>query len=107
VLIGGVGGLLSLPPGQLRDLEAAGITTIATAAATGMLIATDAAALLVADGGNEIATAKDASLVLDDGQAPTTSTLVSLWQSNLIGIRVERFLKISARPTASAWAATA
>jgi len=106
VLIGGVDALLGLPPGTANDLQALGVTTIATPAATGTLIAVDAAGVLVADGGIELATAQHADIVLDDGQAPPSSTVTNLWQMNLIALRAERFLRIAVRSGASAWAAT-
>jgi hypothetical protein len=106
VLLGGLDTLLALPPGHVSDFEAMGIATIATPAASGKLIAVDATGVLIGDGGLELATARDANLVMDDGAAPPSSTVVSLWQQNLTALRAERFLRVAVRAGASAWTTT-
>jgi hypothetical protein len=103
-LIGSLDTLLGLAPGTMRDLEAMNVAIVPTSAAAGTLIAVDGAGLLIADGGIELATAQHASITMDDGQAPPSTTLVNLWQQNLTAVRAERFLRIAVRSNASAWA---
>jgi hypothetical protein len=57
-------------------------------------IVVDAPALYVADGGLDLDIETDALLeMVDNPAAPTpTTVMVSLWQNNLVGIRVERFI---------------
>lgn len=55
----------------------------------------DAADVLLADeGATEISFAKDASVLMDDAPelSPMTSSLVSLWQHDYIGVLVERWI---------------
>lgn len=104
VLIGGFDVLLALAPGRLRDLDAVGVTVLHTPAAANTLIALDAGGLLIADAGLELATARHASIVLDNGVAPAATTNTSLWQTNLAALRAERHLQLTVRQGACAWA---
>jgi len=65
--------------------------------------------LLAEDGGVEISVSEEASLVMSTTPAvPTGQDLVSLWQNNLVGLRVDRFITWKrARPSAVAFIANA
>lgn len=53
--------------------------------------------LLADDGGVSIDISKDASLVMDDGGSPTETTMVSMFQNNMVAIRVERYINWARR----------
>ena len=67
-------------------------------------IALDATGLMIGDEGAVVETARHVSMVLDD---PVSTTLVSLWQRNLVCIRAERYLQIALRADAVAFASAA
>lgn len=63
----------------------------------------DADRVLVADEGVvRVEAARHASVVMDDAPSAGAQTLVSLWQNNLRGILIERFISWRALPGASA-----
>ena len=88
----------------LADLRALGVGILATPAAAGLLIVVDASGVLVGDGGATVATARHASMTLDDGSGGTPGPTVNLWQANLACLRAERWFQIALRPDAVAWA---
>jgi HK97 family phage major capsid protein/HK97 family phage prohead protease len=47
---------------------------------------------LADDGGITLDASREASLVMDDGGSPNVTTMVSLWQNNMVGLRVERVI---------------
>jgi hypothetical protein len=83
---------------QLRTLNAGagpGLPVVVSEAALGNTIAIDGAGVYVADSGIEIDISSEASLQMDSApDAPPTAstTLVSLFQLNLRGFRIERFV---------------
>ena len=83
---------------QLRTLNAGGgpgLDVVVSEAAGLNTIAIDGAGVYVADGGIEIDISSEASLQMNDApDAPVTAStvLVSLFQQNLRGFRVERFV---------------
>jgi HK97 family phage major capsid protein/HK97 family phage prohead protease len=46
--------------------------------------------LLADDGGIQLDASREASLVMDNGGSPATTTMVSMWQNNMVALRVER-----------------
>jgi hypothetical protein len=107
VLMGGLDALLALDASETAALGAIGVTLVPTPAATGKVIAVDATGVLVGDGGIELATAQHANLLLDDGTAPPSATVVNLWQQNLVAFRAERLIRLALRSGACAWAPAA
>ena len=107
VILAGLSTLLSLPAGVLRDLGLLGVTIVpcAEAGTAGVMLAVDASGLLLSDGGAEVATADAAMLTMDDTDASGTPNF-SLWQRNAIAVRAERWIAISLRPDATAYAST-
>ena len=95
VLISDYATLLALPAGTVQDLLAMSVEVLPSPAATGRIVALDAGALAIADGGITLESARHASLVLDDGEDPPATALTSLWQRNLRGLRAERMLKFA------------
>jgi hypothetical protein len=91
---------------QLRTLNGGagpGYDVITTAAAGTKVIVLDASAVFVADGGIEVDVSSHAAFQMDDApdSPPTATTVVrSLWQDNLVGLKVERFLSWWPAPTA-------
>jgi len=80
-----------------------GLEVIASEAALNNIIMLDPAATFYADGGLEVEYSRQAMLEMDDAPTnpPTAATvLVSLWQQNLVGYRVLRFVSFAAAPTA-------
>ena len=57
--------------------------------------------LLADDGESAISRATQSTVQMDDNTSPLTSTLVSLWQSNLSALRVERFINWKATSASS------
>lgn len=54
--------------------------------------------IMVADeGGISLDASNQASVTMDDGVSPASTTMVSLWQHNLLGLRVERFINWARR----------
>jgi len=103
-LLGGFGALGALAPGVIRDLQALGVVVIPVAAASGSLIALDAAGLLVADDGARVSTARHATMDIDFGLRTPVTT--NLWSNNLVCLRAERYLKLALRSGAAAWMST-
>lgn len=76
---------------------------IVTSAAANTVIAVDGAAIFYADDGIEVNVSGQAAIQMNStpDSPPTATTVVrSLWQDNLIGYRLERFLNWWAAPTA-------
>lgn len=48
--------------------------------------------MLADDGGIALDASREASIVMDDGVSPASTTMVSLWQNNMVGLRVERIV---------------
>jgi hypothetical protein len=70
------------------------------------LIAVDASAVVFADSGPEFAASREGSMQLDDAPAAPSAAVVlrSLWQEDLIALRVERASSwVLADPKALAW----
>lgn len=53
--------------------------------------------LLADDGGADISISNQASVFMDDGGSPSSTTVTSLWQENKMGIRAERFVNWAKR----------
>ena len=79
-----------------------GLPTVVSGALQGLVVILDPRGVVVADDGVDVETTRDASVELTDAPtAPTAATtLVPLWQYNLAGIKVERFVNWQAVPTA-------
>jgi len=83
---------------QIRSMNGGGgvgLPVIVSDAALGHTIALDGAGIFVADDGAEFDVSEQASLQMNDtpDNPATSSTIqVSLWQMNLRGLRVERFV---------------
>lgn len=93
--------------GVVRDLDALGIPVIVSPAATGVMIALDLDGVLLDSARIELATAKHATITLDDGLGGSPEgQVVNLWQRNLVALRAERFLQVAWRDGAIAWAST-
>jgi len=87
-----------------------GVPAIPTIGAGTKIVAVDAAAVGVADGGSEFEITTSATLQMNttpDNPATPTTVFVSLWQMNLIGVRVERWISWANAAGAVAFAATA
>ena len=83
-----------------------GTPVIVSGAAGANIILVDASAIFYSDGGIELDVSTHAAFEQNSTPTspPTASTIVtSLWQENLIGLRVERFLNWFAHPTAVAY----
>jgi len=94
--------------GSVQDLLALrelGVQVIVSPSASGSLIAVDAAGLMLSDLGAEITTALHALITLDDGTGGSPgTTVVSLWQMNLLALRAELWTKTTIRSGAVAYA---
>lgn len=80
-----------------------GLEVVASEAAANNLIILDPAAVFYADGGLEVDYSEKAMLEMaDPATNPTTAAVVftSLWQQNLVGYRLTRFVSWGAAPTA-------
>lgn len=53
--------------------------------------------LLADDSGADISISNQASVFMDDGGSPSSTTVTSLWQENKMGIRAERFVNWALR----------
>jgi HK97 family phage major capsid protein len=63
--------------------------------------------LMADDGGINLDASTEASLVMDDNVSPATTTLISLWQKNLIALRAERIINWGRRRAAAVYYLTA
>ncbi|RPH38341.1 phage major capsid protein [bacterium] len=63
--------------------------------------------MLADEGGISLDASREASIVMDDGVSPASTTMVSLWQKNLVGLRVERMINWARRRTAAVYYLTA
>lgn len=83
------------------------IPVIVSAGAASTIVLLDAAEVLLSDAGLEIDMAQHASLQLDsepDDPPTSSTTLVSLWQMNLVALRAIRFIRWRRRRNAGvAW----
>lgn len=48
--------------------------------------------LLADDGGITLDASREASIAMDDGSSPSTATVVSMWQYNMVAIKAERYI---------------
>jgi HK97 family phage major capsid protein len=73
-----------------------------TASPAGLLILICAPEIFLADdGGVNIDTSREASVMMDSAAVVGTTAVTSLWQQNLVGIRAERFINWAKRRTAA------
>jgi len=80
-------GLKATPDGGLLH----GIPVLNSTNAPATITLLDVADILLADdGGVDINVSREANVVLDDGGSPSETTMVSLYDKNYVGIRVER-----------------
>ena len=80
-----------------------GLDVITSEAALNNIVILDPAAVYFADGGLELEYSREAMVEMNDAPTtpPTAATVVlSLWQHNLVGYRVRRFVSFGAAPTA-------
>ena len=80
-----------------------GLKIYSSEAAGGTVVMLDPAGVFYADGGVEIGISDATSLQMSDAPddpALATTVMISLWQSNLIAYRVERYLNFAAVPNA-------
>jgi HK97 family phage major capsid protein len=63
------------------------------------VVLVDAAEMLLADGGIELDASKHASVQLKTDPATGAQTLVNLWQKNMVGTRITRFIRWQMRRT--------
>lgn len=63
--------------------------------------------LLADEGGINLDASTEASLVMDDGVSPAGTTLVSLWQKNMVALRAERIINWARRRDAAVFYITA
>ena len=63
--------------------------------------------LLADEGGINLDASTEASLVMDDGVSPQGTTLVSLWQKNMVALRAERIINWARRRAAAVFYITA
>ena len=88
--------ILAFAPGVLRDLQSLGIAVIGTPAAVGKVIAVDQASLMIAADEGRVQPAHHANVLMDDGSgSPASTTVVNLWQKNLVALRSERMMKFA------------
>ena len=80
-MIGGYDALLAITPGTLGELRDLGIQVLPSPAAAGLLVAVDAAGLLISDDDIRVDIARHASLLLDDGGTPAGTTTLNLFQT--------------------------
>lgn len=77
-----------------------GMPVIVSEAVGNIVVLANARDILLADDGQvTVDSSREASLQMDDAPTAGASTLVSLWQNNLLGIRAERYINwVKARP---------
>jgi hypothetical protein len=76
--------------GALRDVRT---TILTTPAAADNIIAVDGSRILVADdGGITLDVSRHATVQMDTAPANPPTPLTNLWQQNLVGLKVERFI---------------
>jgi len=88
-------GSISMKGGQLLGLPAIASSAVARSGSPSerAIVLVDADQVLYADDGEtEISIAKSASVQMSDTPIAGSTSLVSLWQASLIGLRVERWL---------------
>jgi hypothetical protein len=96
--------LLSLTP-ALADLRASGLVVVPIPEAANHMILVDAAGVLVTDAGLELGVAQYASVVLDNAGSPPDTPVISLFQTDQLAIRGERFVRVQFKDDALAHAA--
>jgi hypothetical protein len=106
VLVVSFGTLLRVPS-LVADLRDAGVRVIVSPAAGDFAIAIDASGVAVVDEGVLLDATTHATIEMLDNPTnnsvtPTPTNMVSLWQTNSIGLRAERFVNWVARPGAVA-----
>jgi hypothetical protein len=84
-----------------------GLPIIDTPGAGANIVALDGSGVVVADRGVEIEASTEAMLQMDDAPTTPPATVTSLWQANLIGYSVERFVNWAAVPNAVKYLAPA
>jgi hypothetical protein len=89
---------------MLRDLRDLGVKVVISSAAGSKIIGVDADGLLVAQGGIGIQRGTPDLEMVDNPTSPPTSATVmtSLWQRDLVALRVERWVNWTVRSGAVA-----
>jgi hypothetical protein len=107
-------GIALMDNSPLRDGRLGGVPVLQTTAAAttdndspggGRLFLIDAAEILLADDGKELEVSEETSVQMDSSpDDPTTAAtvMVSLWQHNLVGIRVNRYIRWERRTPGAA-----
>lgn len=81
------------PDARVSGGTVQGVPLVPTEAAGAMLVAIDPAGVCLADDGVRLDASDKTAIELDDAPtASAASTIVSLWQTNMTGFKVERFV---------------
>jgi ATP-dependent Clp endopeptidase proteolytic subunit ClpP/HK97 family phage major capsid protein len=80
-------------------LEGFGVITSNSVGAGIMIFVKESEILLADDGGISVDASREATILMDDGVSPATTTTVSLFQSNMVALRVERIINWLRRRT--------
>lgn len=80
-------------------LEGFGVITSNSVGAGIMVFVKESEILLADDGGIAVDASREATILMDDGVSPATTTTVSLFQSNMVALRVERIINWLRRRT--------
>jgi valyl-tRNA synthetase len=68
-----------------------------------MVFVKESEILLADDGGISVDASREATITMDDGVSPQVTTNVSLFQSNMVALRVERIINWLRRRTAAVY----
>lgn len=104
----GTGGERLYPDVRLDGGTLLGVPLLISPGAAGKLVFFDAAAVLYADEGLDLDTANHASFQMDSAPTqssvtPTATSVVSMFQTNTVAIRAQRYITWQAAADAAAW----
>jgi HK97 family phage major capsid protein len=89
-------------PPRLLGIPVLTSNSIGATSGSSFIALLEASEILLADDGEvTLDSSREASLQMDDAPSSSASAMVSLWQSNLVGIRAERFIYWARRRAAA------
>jgi hypothetical protein len=92
---------------MVAGLREQGVRVLRWPNASDLLIAVDATGVAIAEDETRIVVGTQADLLMDDGSSPPSTTVLRLFQANMISVMAERSLNWTVRPGAVAWMAGA
>jgi hypothetical protein len=88
---------------MLNNLQRLGCGGLISPGAGDYLVAIDSSGVAISDDGIRLVASSQGDMLLDDGASPAGTTILRLWQSNMVALQGARSVNWTSRPGEGAW----